>query len=137
MALRFIHTGGVYGNEETVPIDQKFRDSIEKGTEGLYVPKHSSKNRFDVIVECMLQEFVDWNNSNVIMRSSMKNYAIKLRIYQTLRYLGYMINCDSYHSEEMTEYDARELNKRLPFTFDPLNLPIPLDEDGNPIKKEQ
>lgn len=125
---KFIHTGTLYkGSKEeesqrepgwmrvALNKDEDF-DKILPGREGLYVPKYPGhEDHFKVIIECMLNEFAEWNNLNIPMRSSIKNQQLKLRIHQALRYLGWMINCDSWDETEMRDYDAKELDKRLPW----------------------
>lgn len=125
MSKRFVH-GGVYygdsgqkeGDDKVLFMDKETRDQISQSRNGLYLPKLSATDDVNrVLVECMLNEFANWNNNHLVLKASIKNDAIRLRIYETLRYLGYMINCDSYNQTEMTEYDARELNRRIPDKF--------------------
>lgn len=54
------------------------------------------------------------NNRKVILDSDIKNKQLQIRIYETMRYLGYLINCDSYEKENTEDHDLKELNKRRP-----------------------
>lgn len=112
MSHKFIATK-TYSIRSDEGYEKDIKNSVDVSQPIFCLPKHS-EDTYKVAVECFINELAHMNNRKIILDANMKNKQLQIRIYETMRYLGYLINCHSYEKEKTEDYDLKELNKRRP-----------------------